>query len=402
MAETQKSVIVITDTIFKDIRLMLHGVMEYVQQEGHWHVYLVALSPSLWTNPVRSIARWRADGIIVAARPSKRDAQRIRALGLPTVVLPQPDEMRNSDYPLSDCTHCEWNSAAIGQMAAEYFLARRFHHFAYVHAPWRKAYWSEDRAAAYRETIRRADPTATCDIYRTHTAREASDWMAERPAISRWLRQLPKPCAVFTPNDRRGNQVLDACRTEGLRVPGEIAVLGVDDDEIFCEASIPTLSSIGCAPERAGFAIAKVLDAQMRQAHQGDAIVYVEPQKVVTRQSTDWTAVADDRVALVLKRINTDFGDQTLCVDRLVRQAAVARRTLEVRFLAATGHSIRREIERVRLSQAKNLLSNTDLSVAAVADQCGFASVTHFERIFKSAFKQTPLKFRAIFAANGT
>lgn len=125
------------------------------------------------------------------------------------------------------------------------------------------------------------------------------------------------------------------------------------------------------------------------------SVAYVEPQDVVTRQSTDWTAVADDKVALVLKSINANFADKSLRVNRLSLEAGIARRTLEMRFFAATGHSIRREIERVRLSQAKTLLLNADTGIASVATQCGFASPTHFERAFKSAFSQTPTAFRA-------
>mgnify|MGYP003315608958 CR=1 FL=1 len=396
MNDKQRSVIVITDTIFKDIRLMLHGVMEYVQQRGRWQVYLVEMEPSLWTNSAHDVSRWQADGLIVAARPSVRDARRIRALGLPTVVLPQPNEMHGTDYPLSGCPICEWDSAAIGRMAATYFLERRYRHFAYVHAPWRDCYWSDDREASFRKTIRKAGIRATCDVYRTPTARLSDDWMSERPALADWLRRLPKPCAVFAPNDRRGNQVLDACRAEGLRVPGEIAVLGVDDDEIFCESSIPTLSSIRCAPERAGFAIAETLDRMMQgRTIRRKSVAYVEPQGIVTRQSTDWTAVADDKVANILRSINSDFADKSLRVSRLALQSGLARRTLEIRFFAATGHSIRQEIESVRLSHAKTLLLNGDDSIATIATQCGFASATHFERAFKSAFSQTPTAFRA-------
>ncbi|MDO5318735.1 MAG: XylR family transcriptional regulator [bacterium] len=397
MSRKIPSVVIFTDFIPQDLREMFLGVTRFVQEHGRWNVYNVENKRWPWSNRLRSWEDWRPDGIIAASVHTVEEARRIRALGVPTVVLLQPPEMRQPDYPLAPMSCCVWNSPAIGEMAARYFVERSYRHFAFVDAPWADSYWSQEREEGFHgELMRTVGATATYARYGACTKREQADWMAERPRLARWLRGLPKPCAVFAPNDRRGKQILDACRLERIPVPGEIAVLGVDDDAWICESSIPALSSIRCAPEQAGYAVAAHLDALMRGVPLSRKEFSVEPLDVVTRQSTDWTAVQDDVVAHILRLIQERAAEHQLSVDSLARASGVARRTLEVRFRNATGKSIREEIEHVRLSRVKTLLKENRLSLAEIARQTGFASLTHLERIFRNRHGVTPTASRRI------
>jgi len=372
---------------------MFLGVTRFVQEHGRWNIYNVENKRWPWSNQLRSWEDWRPDGIIAASVHTNEEAQRIHTLGVPTVVLLQSPEMRHPDYPLAQDSCCIWNSRAIGEIAARYYFNRHYVHFAFVDAPWADSYWSREREEGFRSEqerlAARKSLSTTYARYGTCSRREQADWMVERPRLARWLRNLPKPCAVFAPNDRRGKQVLDACRMERIPVPGEIAVLGVDNDEWICESTIPALSSIRCAPEPVGYAVAAHLDALMRGEHLPRREFTVEPLDVVTRQSTDWTAVQDDVVAHALRLVEERAANPALAVPILARACGVARRTLEVRFRNATGKSIREEIEHVRLSQVRTLLNEGRLSFAEIARQTGFASLTHLERIFKNRYGAT-------------
>ena len=392
MERTIPSVIIFTDYIPQDLREMFMGVTRYVQEHGRWNVYNVEHRRWSWSNTLRSWENWKPDGIIAAALHSHNDAVRIRALNVPTVVFLQSPEMRQADYPLADCSCCVWNSRAIGKLAARHFHERHFTNFAFVDAPWADSYWSIEREEGFHTELARLRPSYdfTYIRYGFCSKREQVDWLAERPRMMQWLRALPKPCAIFTPNDRRGHQVLDACRAERIPVPGEIAVLGVDNDTWICEASIPRLSSVRCLPEQTGYAAAAHLDALMRSVKLPRREFMVEPADIVTRQSTNWTAVPDAVVAKILQIIQEHACEQDITIDSLVRTAGVARRTLEVRFRAATGKSIRDEIEYVRLSRVKSLLKEDRLSLSEIAHKTGFASLKHLDRIFRLRYGHPP------------
>lgn len=288
-----------------------------------------------------------------------------------------------------------WDSDAIGRMAARYFIDRGYENFAFVDDPQKKTYWSVDRERAFHRELKaaRLSNFRYCR-YGGATEEERADWMNERPRLSAWLRKLPKPCAVFAPNDRRGKQVIDACIEEDISVPGELAILGVDDDSWFCEASAPTLSSIQCDVETAGYAIAQHLNALLHGKRLKRTEIPVHPIRVVTRQSTDWMAVKDKKVAQTLDFIQKNFHRSSLQVETLARQAGLARRTLEIRFLNITRRTLHEEIEYVRLSHAKSLLRERLVSISQIAQACGYNSTNHFSRMFEKRFGITPIAYR--------
>jgi LacI family transcriptional regulator len=282
-------------------------------------------------------------------------------------------------------------------MAAAYLKGKGYENFAFVDDTVKETYWSVDRERAFR----RALPKKCCYArYGGASAREREDWMLERPHLARWLRSLKKPCGVFAPNDRRGKQVLDAAYAEGLNVPGEIGVLSCDNDTWICDASIPTMSSIRCDTKSAGYKIASILDDMLHgKKFPRRTEVVVEPIEVVERQSTNWYAVKDDKVAQMLKLIHESFADRDLDVTHLARVSGLARRTLEIRFKNSTGHTLRKEIEFVRISKAKSLLLENRLSVSEIAKATGYASPAQFCLRFKLATGKTPRAFASSMTA---
>jgi len=194
-------------------------------------------------------------------------------------------------------------------------------------------------------------------------------------------------------NDICGREVLQACAAAGLRVPDDVAVVGVDNDELMCELSNPPLSSIALDVEKAGYEAARLLDSLMSGHLLKERIVQVEPVYVVTRQSSEIMAPDDPCVASALQFIKTHAG-QPIGVQHVIDQTGVSRRTLERRFARALGRSINSEITRYRLERAKRLLLETDLPSFRVAKGAGFGTVKTFNRVFRRETGVSPKRFR--------
>jgi LacI family transcriptional regulator len=283
-------VVILTSIIVKGLHEMLQGVLQYAQEHGPWRIYQQEKRP--WTSRLKDLKQWGCDGIIAADYHDVEEARLIAGAGVPVIVLLQPQPMRERTYPLFRYPCAVWNSAAIGRMAARYFMERHYTQFAFIGDTHAETYWSVERERGFRQTLRAAGHRH-CHVYGACAPKEQRDWAVERPRMERWLKALPTPIALFSPNDRRAKQVLDACLEAGVSVPDEVAVLSVDNDEWICEASLPTLSSIQCNPRPTGYAIAAHLDRMMRGERLKKREYLVEPTCVVTRQSTEWTAIAD-------------------------------------------------------------------------------------------------------------
>ena len=228
-------------------------------------------------------------------------------------------------------------------------------------------------------------------LYAPAGPRRNSD--AEVEAIAQWLRALPKPAAIFTCYDAHGQRVLEACRRAGIAVPEEVAVLGVDNDEILCALSPPPLSSIKLNTQRTGWQAAALL-ALMMGGEKGPAEPQlIPPLGVVTRQSTEVLAVDDPPVARALHYIR-EHACEGIGVSDVLRHCPMARRTLEARLKTLLGRSPNEEIQRVQLNRVKELLTGTDFSLAEIAERAGFRHTEYLSVVFKRECGQPPSVYR--------
>lgn len=387
------SIVILTSVITQACREMLEGVLRYSHEHGPWRIYQA--ERRLWGYRFNDWDTWGADAIIAADHHDADEARRIAAAGIPVVVLIQPHQMRAKGHPLRRFSCCLFDSRAIGRMAADHLFSLGHRSFAFADDVAAESYWSRDRERAFRLRLKEigAERALRLAYFRYGGARadEREEWMIERPHMADWLASLPRPCAVFAPNDRRGKQVLDAAQAAGLSVPGEMSVLGVDNDQWICDAAVPTLSSIKCGAQAAGYALAAHLARLLAGERLRRTEIPVSPIGVVSRQSTDWLAVRDAKVADTLRRIAHGYADPTLNTVALARAAGLARRTLEVRFKNVTGRTLHEEIARVRVSAANALLRERALSresrpsparrtVRDIARAAGFATVSQFYR----------------------
>jgi LacI family transcriptional regulator len=382
-------VAVLVPLSLKGHRDVFDGILRYVRLHGPWQLYRMEGRPG--EQKLLDLKRWGCTGIITGpCTPS--EATLIARARVPVVVFEPSPEMRRPACPLADRSCSLFDSLAVGKTAADYFLQRRYTHFAYVGDVY-NLYWSRERQAGFCEAVKSSG--AACSLYGTLSAKERLDWAAEQSRMGAWLQSLPKPVALFAAMDGRARQVLDACMAARIAVPDEVAVLGVDDDPFICEATFPTLSSIQTNGQQAGFLLAEHLDALMRGKRKRKQTIWVTPTRVVTRRSTDATAIPDRQIARALEFIWREAGHQPVHVPDVVRLIGSSRRFAEIHFKTAVGRTIMEEIRRVKLERVCALLAETNLTIGEITRQCGFTRESHLAFLFRKKRKQSMSAYRA-------
>jgi LacI family transcriptional regulator len=366
-------------------RDLLCGISRYAQLHGPWNFHIKAGD---FEQALPKMKQWGGTGII-ARIPNERVAKAILEANVPTIALGLSDEQMLPGSPLAEFSEVSSDAVEVATMAANHLMERRFRHFAYVGVDDRA--WSKRREREFTLQIRKAgfEP----HIYEKPQKPGDCVWEKEQAHIVEWLRKLPKPVGLFACNDDRGREVLECCRLMNLRVPEDIAVVGVDNDEVFCGLAYPPLSSVALNAETAGYRAAELLDGMMQGDIRKPRRIQVEALGVITRRSTDIVAVEDEDVASALQYIHREQGCN-ISVESVVQEVAVSRRNLEKRFRDTIGRTILEEIQITRLERAKRLLLETTYPVSKVAELSGFGTTGYFIQFFQSRVGRTPRKYR--------
>jgi len=278
------------------------------------------------------------------------------------------------------------NSLQIGETAAEYFISRGFKNYAYC--GFINLDWSDGRYKSYSEALSQNGFNDT--KYYMH--RPSRDKVSDHKALAAWLVSLPKPIAIFTCNDDRAVSVLEACKINHINVPEEVAVLGVDNDDLICNLSSPPLSSIALNFKNAGFQAAKHLDELMTKNTENTTID-VLPVEIFTRRSTDIVAIEDPELASAIVFIKEHFQEPIQVTD-VVDATTLSRRELEYRFKFEIKKTIQEEINRFRIEMIKKMLMTSREPIHHIANQLKFTDPEHFSRYFKNLTGISPSVFR--------
>jgi len=329
---------------------------------------------------MRVLRTFRPDGIFVREPP---ELDEIIAMGVPIICSPYTQE------EIPGVVNVVWDHPAIAQMAAKHLLTCGLEHFAYFgFDDW---WWSRRRRDVFCEEIHRTGFHA--DVYVLPRSRLERTWDRELPHVVRWLRNLPKPVGVMACNDDRGELLVEASRAAGLHVPGQVAVLGVDNDALICDLCSVPLSSVATSVEQAAFDAARVLDRIIQGQEADKPTLWIRPVHVLNRQSTDILASSDKHVLAALRYIRSR-ASEVLGVQEVADHSGVSRRVLQKRFRRQLGHSIHEEIDRVRLDLVVKRLLRTHMSVSEVAEALSFSDATHLSRFFHRKMGVSPTQYR--------
>ncbi|MBI9019620.1 MAG: DNA-binding transcriptional regulator [Phycisphaerae bacterium] len=375
MPNTTK-VVLLLETSREYGRKLLFGITKYSYFHGPWAFH--------WKTGGRDrilpqLDLWGATGII-AHVSSQKKADEIIESGIPAVIK----GLDGTVLPL-----IKTDDAAIGKMGAEHLLERGFKNFAFC--GYHDTYWSTNRQKYF--TARLNEDGFEPFIYDAFGKPNITAWEDEQTHLADWLMSLPKPIGIMAPVDDRSINVIEACKIADIDVPNDVAIIGVDNDELVCQLAKPQLSSIALAAERAGFEAAELLGRLMQgEKMQGQQILTV-PTHVETRQSTDILAIEDREIAQALQFIR-QHPNEPLQVSDVVDAVAISRRSLQLRFKQALGRSILDEIRKVRIEQVSRMLTETNLPVSNIAMSLGFPGIDHIARFFRKEKKMSPLTYR--------
>ena len=376
--EDTKRILVALDLTHQSGREHLAGFYSFADKKSNWEIRLV---PSTEPSYLPMVERFLADGVdgaIIKGECVLPLAKAIRKAGIPVVAIDRPHSQKED---VADVYVCNDN-ALIGRSAAQFFdTLGRFASYGFVPDP-NNCEWSRTRGKAF---------LGACAA--KHRSAKTSSAKGD---LTEWLAALPKPAAVFTAFDPCAANVLEACRKAKLKVPKDVAVLGVDDDALICEHTRPKLSSVKPDSSGQGFAAAQALSRALhaRGVSKKRSRTIVCPRlRIVERDSTATVPPAAQLVRNIIAYLD-EHALEPIRVSDVVEHAGVSPRLANLRFSQTRGHSIQEELVERRLKEAKRLLSATDWSMKRIAERCGFKSQIVLAHLFSARFGKSMRQWR--------
>ncbi len=361
-------------------RGILQGISNYSRTHGPWSIFIDEWGPE--TSLPDWVKNWEGDGIIARVR-SRQMAQRLQESGVPVVdTLNQVSDLGLPGVFSDD--------HAIAKLAFEHLHERHLRRFAFVGVE--RSNWSLRRRDAFAEITQKHG--FECELYAPLSRRRfVESWNGGQEDLGDWLESLPKPIGLMAAHDLRALCVLDACRRRKIAIPEQVAVVGVDNDDVFCEVIDPYLTSISHQSEQIGFEAAALLDRLMKNKVAPDSPLLLPPRNLIPRRSTDIIAIDDLAIASALEFIRHNACSE-INVDLISQHVNLTRRSLERRFMKLVAKTPHQLISEERLRRAKQLLVDTDFTLEKIAAMSGFSSAAYLSVIIKEHENCTPTEYR--------
>ena len=367
-------------------RALLAGVADYALDMPDWRFDLLS-SEELADS--RFLSRY--DGFIVRVMDA-RTADALAESGRPVV-----DTYGRLDGCVFDTIRLD--DAAIANMAADCFAAHHFETCAFCGFAGPR--FSTARGNAFMAAMRNSN--RKCHTYSgeensrlddTFFRNERTDFIPDKVALREWIMSLPKPIAVFCCNDIRAFQFMRVCEASGVKVPSEVAVLGVDDDVALAMFTRPPLSSINTDPFSLGRRAGRMLAERMSMPDGAPPRMELHsPRRVVERASTETypfrTPWLSDAMVFITRNVSRGIN-----ASDVIAKLGYSHTAVNNAFRAELGRSVHEEIQSQRLALACRLLRETDRSAARIATDVGFLNPQHLSRTFSAAFGTPPDDWR--------
>ena len=361
-------------------RDLLRGVKRYSQEHGPWSLFVEVRD--LETRPPVWLKNWDGDGILTRSG-SAAIATAVGRAGVPAVEL--RSTRHGSIFPFVGV-----DNTVVAAMVADHFLERGFRHFG-VFALDTEPFFIERRHSFVSYLRARGHE---CSVLRQPGKSEKPEqWEAQQKRLMAWLSDLPRPTAIMACTDQLGCWLLDACSRSSIRVPEDIAIVGVENDETITTMSTPPLSSVRLAGEQIGYEAARILDRMMRRLKPPAQPTLFAPLCIETRQSSDIVAIDDEHLAQAFRLIR-QRACEGLTVDGILKVVPISRSSLERSCRRLLGRSPNQEINRVRIEHVCRFLRDSDLSLEQIAVRTGFATSQYMLELFRKTTGITPGNYR--------
>ena len=371
-------VILLIDCASEHDRKLLRGMMRYSKENGPWRFYRLSPDSRLGEDREEWILQWakqwKADAII--GRWDDRKMNLLDQLDIPVVL--QNNRSRSDVF-----SNLTGDYDRTGRMAAQYFRKKLFTEYAFFGI--KDIVWSEERCKGYEDEIAKYN-----GHFHSYMEETSGD---DRDKIVEWLEKLPKPVALFCCDDAHAQFVTETCKISGIRVPEDIAILGVDDDELLCGISDPPISSIDMDVERGGYMTCKLLHQQILSGSKEPFDVWITPLGIKERASTSILNVKDPHVLKMIRHIDNNYS-LDIKMEDILKIVPLSRRSIEMRFKKATGYTIYQYLLNVRVEHFAYLITTTHRSYVDIAYEVGFRDLSNVSRTFRKYKGCTPLEYR--------
>lgn len=372
-------VILLIDCASEFDRKLLRGIMKYSKENGPWLFYRIPSDfrgingREEWV--LEWARKWNADAVI--GRCDEEKVGLLRQLDIPIVL--QNNSARSDIY-----SNLTGDYVGTGHLAAQYFKKKLFVNYAFFGV--RGIIWSEERCSGFKEIV--ATKGNRFSIFEVEP-QETFD----RAGVIAWLEGLPKPVALFCCDDAHALYITETCKMAGLRIPEDISLLGVDNDDLLCGISDPPISSVELDVERGGYETCAMLHKQIIEKTRNPFNVVINPVKVVQRESTRLYNIKDQNVSKIVDYIDANYNSD-IDISKILSQVPLSRRSIETKFRKEMGTTIYQYILLNRVEHLANLLLTTDRPVSEIADEVGFSDSGNFSRVFRKVKGCSPQEFR--------
>ena len=383
-------ILLLTDFSSGYSRNLLKGIVRYSKEVGNWSFQRMPLYYRMLygeNGVVEWAKKWQADAII--AQLTDVNIELLNDLNIPIIV----QNYRDRNKAVSNLTGDYFNT---GVMAAKFFLNRGYRNFAFY--GFKGAIWSRERADGYSHEIEKQGyKLAVLE----NDNKDKEEWSYNHTVLGNWLQSLPKPVALFACDDHFALQISETCNVYNINVPDDIAILGVDNDDLLCNISDPPLSSIVLDVENGGYNAGKLLHQLITKEITEPFNIVVNPLIIERRKSTEKYAVSDKNIRTILNYIEKNYANH-LSVEELVKQVPLSRRVLEKKFKEETGESLYQYIQNYRIDLFTRLLITTDYSLFEAALQSGFENYKNVSRVFRKYKSLSPAEYRKRYKCNSS
>lgn len=373
-----RRILIYTDLEHSARRQIVQGVGRYAREGHRWQPMIPSADLDLWSLP----EGMKVDGVI--AFPKTREKIDF-LLGLPCPVVCVGSHFSEVKLPRVD-----WDDELAGQIAVEHLAGLGMRRLGFVGADFGQAYVAKRLEGARRAARKHGLDLDAVDLEPGgHKVGKAA---AVTQKTVKWLEALEPPFGLLAATDITGFDLLNALRAADIKVPEQAAVISIGGDNVLCPFCDPALSSVELPGEQVGYEAARLLDRLIDKSKPAREL-RVPPRRVVVRRSSEMVATGDEMVRRALTFIR-EHASEPICISDVLAAVPLSRRPLELRFKRDTGRTLQKEIWRVRLERAKEMLIATDLPVAEIAMRCGFSEPQRMTEVFGRELGLAPGAFR--------
>lgn len=369
---------------------LLSGIVRYSRRKEQW---VICRMPPAYKSliGIPGVVKWAKDwgaDAVIGQFEQNDDVGLFARNGI--VCVAQDFKQRFKNIPNITADYI-----GTGRMAARYYLERGFKHFGFF--GFNQVCWSDERCEGFRREVESAGIGATMHIYNLQDIDHL--WYYERDKLREWLRSIPKPIGIMACDDNQGNNLVEACHSAGVKIPSEVSVMGVDNDELLCSLGSTALSSIYVDIEDGGYRTAELIEQLVTNPDIRVGDVVLRPIKVIERISTAAFATDDVQIQKAVKFIHQNY-QKKISVSDVMNEVALSRRLLERRFKSVTGQTLYQYISDQKIRHFAEMLHDTNDQVVNIALSLGETDTKSISRRFKQIYGCSPVEWREKFQKN--